>query len=275
MSIVVSTFGEGNTSICVIIHIIYILKLKQYIYICIHLLYIIYIYIHIACIYNIHVIISKMAWGSPVFPSRCSFLPLLQVLTVRKRLGRTRTWDLTRAGQAQHKLTSFFLEFSKTHVFLPKMKCTSKIVSGICVGDINVGFFQEFLVPEVDNAGDFNAAGRLSNRGFKSSRNLISVNNKAELHSRMYSTRIFLTYFLWCSLFCRRLMLVGRRPSAVGLPPLPGTESATFEVKHSTESFPLPDFLPAKPKSRSERMEEARLDAEGMKPILQDKGTSC
>jgi len=89
-----------------------------------------------------------------------------EVLTVRKRLGRTRTWDLTRAGQ-------------------------------------------EFLVPEVDNAGDFNAAGRL--------------------------------------------MLVGRRPSAVGLPP-------------------LPDFLPAKPKSRSERMEEARLDAEGMKPILQDYG---
>ena len=89
-----------------------------------------------------------------------------EVLTVRKRLGRTRTWDLTRAGQ-------------------------------------------EFLVPEVDNAGDFNAAGRL--------------------------------------------MLVGRRPSAVGLPP-------------------LPDFLPVKPKSCSERMEEARLDAEGMKPILQDYG---
>lgn len=89
-----------------------------------------------------------------------------EVLTVRKRLGRTRTWDLTRAGQ-------------------------------------------EFLVPEVDNAGDFNAAGRL--------------------------------------------MLVGRRPSAVGLPP-------------------MPDFLPAKPKSRSERMEEARLDAERMRPILQDYG---
>lgn len=93
-----------------------------------------HIYIHIACIYNIHVIISKMAWGSPVFPSRCSLLPLLQVLTVRKRLGRTRTWDLTRAGQAQHKLTSFFLEFSKTHVVLPKMKCTSKIVSGFVSG---------------------------------------------------------------------------------------------------------------------------------------------
>ena len=30
------------------------------------------------------------------------------------------------------------------------------------------------------------------------------------------------------------------------------------------------DFLPAKPKSRSERMEEARLDAERMRPILQD-----
>lgn len=89
-----------------------------------------------------------------------------EVLTVRKRLGRTRTWDLSRAGQ-------------------------------------------ECLVPQVDNAGDFNSAGRLK--------------------------------------------LVGRRPSAVGLPP-------------------MPDFLPVKPKTRSERVEEARLDAERMRPILQDYG---
>eukprot|EP00913_Durusdinium_trenchii_P024577 g23071.t1 len=65
----------------------------------------------------------------------------------------------------------------------------------------------ECLVPQVDNAGDFNSAGRLK--------------------------------------------LVGRRPSAVGLPP-------------------MPDFLPVKPKTRSERVEEARLDAERMRPILQD-----
>ena len=41
--------------------------------------------------------------------------------------------------------------------------------------------------------------------------------------------------------------------------------------KHRGFSELLSDFLPAKPKSRMERMEEARLDAERMRPILQDK----
>ena len=101
-----------------------------------------------------------------------------------------------RPGTAQ--VDFIFFGIFKNTCFFAKNEMYIKNCVGICVGDTNVGFFQEFLVPEVDNAGDFNAAGRLSNRGFKSShkRNLISVNNKAELHSRMYSTRIFLTYFL-------------------------------------------------------------------------------
>lgn len=98
---------------------------------------------------------------------------------------------------ARHKKLTSILEFEKHMFFF----CQEWNVCQKLCRDL----FQEFLVPEVDNAGDFNAAGRLSNRGFKSShkRSLISVNNKAELHSRMYSNRIFLTYFLWCSLLIR------------------------------------------------------------------------
>ena len=108
-----------------------------------------------------------------------------QVLTVRKRLGRTRTWDLTRAGQDRALQTSGKLLKHRKH---PTVSCdvfekmhdsnsilwqqksersngcnmvqqvaTSNVLDGLFVNPLLV---QEFLVPEVDNAGDFNAAGR-------------------------------------------------------------------------------------------------------------------